>query len=121
MKEFDVMHGKAKVKKKQINDNWYYLIVGPEPESNTDKYVVFVHAYKDGREMDYIKPFDSHKFDITTKFIENKSKVTKSFVSIISNTLNETICKLEQKQEDSEELNSKINAALEANKEIHES
>lgn len=121
MKEFKSSIGIIKSIKKEINNNWYYLLVGPEPKSKNDKFIVYVYAYRDGREMDNLKPLKAKvNFDISVTTKTKKRNAMKSMESIISSTVNEAVCKLENKQEDSEILNNKIDAALEANKEVHE-
>jgi len=71
--------------------------------------------------MDYMDPFKAKvKFDIETKYTKEKRETDKSIEVIIAEVINETVCKIEEKQENSEKLNNKIDAALKANKEIHD-
>lgn len=121
MKEYKDPNGIIKAKKEEINNNWYYVLIGPEPEVKTDSYIVIVYAYRNGRKMDYIDPLKAKvNFDLETRYTKKKRNTRKSIESIIAETVNEAVCKLEEKQENSEELNNKIEAALQANKEIHE-
>jgi len=124
MKEYELFGRLVRCKKKQINGNWYYLLVWDKPTSNGDSYNVLVFADRDGSEMDYTHPsLLYNEFDIRTAFKQKKKRFENrnaDLPSVISKTINKAVCKVEKKQEDKDEFERMVDSAFEANKEVHE-
>lgn len=126
MEEYKLFGRLVRAKRKEVNGNWYYVLVWDEPENNSDKYIVIVYADRDGSKMKYEHPSIMHndKFDIKVQFAKRKNVFEKyydgSLHSAVAETINKIVCKVEQKQDEKDEFEKMVTAAFDANKEVHE-
>jgi hypothetical protein len=122
MKEYNSFGKIVRAEKEEINNHWYYLLIWPKPKYKGDYYLVQIYTNKDGSEMPYIHPVDvMDKLNRIVEFRKSKYDTDKNLELILSQTINEAVCKIENKNQLKEEFEDLINVAFDANKEIHES
>lgn len=121
MKEYNSFGKIVTCRKEEINGNWYYVMVWPEPESWDDKYLTIVMAHRDGSEMEYTHPGDVRSSDMEVFCRkEKKNRMERDMARFVADAVNTAVCELEENQEEQESFETDILAALEANKAAHE-
>lgn len=119
--------------KEEINGNTYVVYFGPPgDELNGFKDVIFVEVWAtpDGDD----EPLPDHPTDLGSTYHSDPHKLradfsmkvykynqwNKDFATVLTQTINEAVCELEDKQSEEQSFADAVNAALEANKEVHE-
>ena len=110
------------ISRKQINNNTYLVVAVPEKETKfkTLKRSCQVYALEGTCRRFPEYPSDVRRFDhelIIQK--EQKQPFRESLETFVSQTINDAVCKFEDKLNHKQELRDKVEAALEANAEVH--
>lgn len=120
--------GEWYVKRANINNNTYILLLRPYNEDMDMGDTVTIYVYHDDGDIGEITK--TRDLNPETPLVEYKEKaykyktkkdadLIKSFDHVVNEKLNEAICKREKKQDREQELRDSINAVIEANKEVH--
>lgn len=111
--------------KTDINGNTYIVICNPNVKGRGYKQSVRVYADEDGtdhgmpdRPADVGSSYRGYPYEKIHSETKYESTVD-SFDSFVSRVVNEAVCKVEDKQDERDQTELKVEAALEANREIH--
>lgn len=116
-------HESCRVFPRDINGNHYLVVVtkGGEDSHVKVRVDVYCDTYtgKNHGITDYVHDLKRDGYDLLVeKYITHESDMSAS--SLISKAVNDAVCQVEQKQDEQDRLEEHVEAALEANEEIHE-
>lgn len=111
---------KPEASKIEVNGHWYYVVVcpqkGPEADRHERRQVVIVYHSPEDQGI----PESLHALkSMYTEVVRDTAKDVE-LEPHISECLNEAICEVEEKQEIERDIIDRVEAVLEAHKEVHE-
>jgi len=122
MNEFEHSSGDGNIAKRQINGNTYVVVLFRGSSNPHINYLIIVFSSPktgedDGLPKHLAKMYKYEYEEVVRKEVGTYTK--ESLETCISQSVNEAVCIVEDKQAEEQLFADKIQAALDANKEIH--